>query len=282
MKPWLRTILLIFFSATFLISGYLLLDYYMDSRKQKNQFDNLAQIMHESAAHPHSDLPVYRETDDPDNPETPTEPEGSPLVEVTDPETGECLWVLPDFADLYQMNNHIVGWISIPGTVVDYPVMQTPDSPDYYLYRSFSKEYSRHGCIYVREKCDVLEPSDNVTIYGHRMGDGTMFNTLHDYASEDFYKTHSLVQFNTLNDYHTYKIFAVFRISSSTKMDFPYHRYTDFESEKQFEQFLENCRSRSLYDTGVSVSYGDKLITLSTCEYTLTNGRLVVVAKQIA
>ena len=280
MKPWLRTILLIFFSVTFLISGYLLLDYFLDSYKQKNQYDALARIMADSAKQPSVSAPIVSAPED--TTEVSAQPEGPTLVEVQDPETGESVWMLPDFADLYQMNNHIVGWISIPGTVVNYPVMQTPDSPDYYLYRDFSQKYSRHGCIYVREKCDVLEPSDNVTIYGHRMGDGTMFNTLHDYASKDFYQAHSLVQFNTLNDYHTYKIFAIFRISSSSKMDFPYHKYVNFESEKQFDQFLENCRSRSLYDTGVSVSYGDKLITLSTCEYTLTNGRLVVVAKQIA
>ena len=279
MKPWLRTILLIFFSATFLISGYLLLDYFLESYKQKNQFDALAQIMAESAGQPPVSIPIVSAPED--TPEAPTEPEGPALVEVQDPDTGESVWLLPDFADLYQLNNHIVGWISIPGTMVNYPVMQTPDARDYYLHRNFSREYSKHGCIYVREKCDVLKPSDNVTIYGHRMGDGTMFNALHDYASEDFYKEHSQIQFNTLTGYHTYEIFSIFRISSSSDMDFPYHRYVDFESEDQFNQFLENCRSRALYDTGVSVSYGDKLITLSTCEYTLFNGRLVVVAKQI-
>lgn len=275
MKPWLRTILLIIFSATFLISSYLLLDYYIESRTHKSQFDNLAQIMTNSAKQTSSTPPAK------DTPQAPTEPEGPALVEVTDPETGESVWMLPDFTELYQLNNHIVGWISIPGTLINYPVMQTPDAMDYYLYRDFSREYSRHGCIYVREKCNVLEPSDNITIYGHRMGDGTMFNALHDYASEDFYKEHSQIQFNTLTGYHTYEIFSIFRISSGSNMDFPYHRYVDFESEDQFNQFLENCHSRSLYDTGVSATYGDKLITLSTCEYTRTNGRLVVVAKQI-
>lgn len=281
MKPWLRTILLIVFSLTFLVSGYFLLDYYMESRKQKNQFDELAQLMQESANRPQNVLPAIPTPDDPDDPETPTLPEGPTLVEVKDPETGESVWMLPDFTDLYQLNNHIVGWISIPGTLINYPVMQTPNVPDYYLHRSFSKEYSNHGCIYVREACDVFAPSDNVTIYGHRMGDGTMFNALHSYDDPDFYKDHSQIIFNTLTENHTYEILSIFRISSSLDSDFPYHLYVDFADEAHFNEFVENCYDRALYDTGVTATYGDKLITLSTCEYTRVNGRLVVVAKRI-
>ncbi len=280
MKPWLRTILLIIFSLTFLISGYFLLDYYLESRKQKNQFDELAQIMDQATQNPqtahHSTSPQ-----NPDSTEDPEKPEGPALTEVKDPETGESVWLLPEFADLYQMNNDIVGWISIPGTLINYPVMQTKHYADYYLHRDFNKDYSNHGCIYVREACNVFIPSDNVTIYGHRMGDGTMFNALHDYADEDFYKAHSQIIFNTLTENHTYEIVSIFRISTSTNMDFPYHLYVDFDDEDHFNEFIENCRSRALYDTGVTASYGDKLITLSTCEYTLVDGRLVVVAKRV-
>lgn len=278
MKQWLRTILLVVFSLTFLISGYFLLDYYLESRKQKNEYDQLAQIMMESAGNGLTDAPS---PSDAELPESPTESEGPTLVEVIDPESGESLWMLPDFVDLYTMNNHIVGWISIPGTLINYPVMQNPLYKDYYLYLNFSREYSRQGSIYVREECDVFAPSDNVTIYGHRMGDGTMFNALHDYASEDFYKEHSQIQFNTLKEYHTYEILSIFRISPDLDTDFPYHLYVDFEDEEQFNAFIENCYNRALYDTGVTATYGDKLITLSTCEYTRVNGRLVVVAKRI-
>lgn len=281
MKPWLRTILLIVFSAAFLISGYLLLDYYIESRKQKSQFDELAQIMTESSSRIPVVAPVVPDDDSDTASDAPTQPEGPVLVEVKDPETGESVWMLPDFVDLYQMNNDIVGWISIPGTLINYPVMQTPDSTDYYLYRNFSKEYSKHGCIYVREACNVFAPSDNITIYGHRMGDGTMFNALHSYADKEFYEEHSQIQFNTLTENHTYEILSIFRISSSVNSDFPYHLYVDFSDEEQFNAFVENCYDRALYDTGVTASYGDKLITLSTCEYTQVNGRLVVVAKQI-
>lgn len=281
MKPWLRTILLIFFSLIFLVSAYFLLDYYLESRKQKNQFDELAQIMDQAMQNPQPTQPPVSTPMDPENPEEPTQPAGPVLMEVADPETGESVWLLPEFADLYQMNNDIVGWISIPGTLINYPVMQTKDFADYYLYRSFSKEYSNHGCIYVREACDVFTPSDNVTIYGHRMGDGTMFNALHSYDDPEFYEDHSQIIFNTLTENHTYEILSIFRISSSLDSDFPYHLYVDFEDEAHFNEFVENCYDRALYDTGITATYGDKLITLSTCEYTRVNGRLVVVAKQI-
>ena len=278
MKPWLRTILLTVFSLIFLVSAYIVLDYFLESRKQKSEFDQLAQIMDQSSYAPRpTEPPLY----EPEEPQAPTEPEGPLLVETTDPETGETVRMQPEFVDLYQLNNDIVGWISIPGTLINYPVMQNKTYTDYYLYLNFSKEYSRHGSIYVREACDVFAPSDNVTIYGHRMGDGTMFNALHDYASEDFYKEHSQIIFNTLTENHTYEILSIFRISPNLDTDFPYHMYVDFDDEAHFNEFIENCYARALYDTGVTATYGDKLITLSTCEYTRYNGRLVVVAKQI-
>ena len=281
MKPWLRTVLLTVFSLIFLVSAYFLLDYYLESRKQKSEFDQLAQIMEQATQQTQPVRTPASQPLDPEAPEAPTEPEGPALVEVTDPETGDSVWLLPEFADLYQMNNDIVGWISIPDTLINYPVMQNKDYTDYYLYLNFSKEYSNHGSIYVREACDVFTPSDNVTIYGHRMGDGTMFNALHNYDSKEYYTQHPRIIFNTLTENHTYEILSVFRISSSIDTDFPYHLYVDFADEAHFNEFIENCYDRALYDTGVTATYGDKLITLSTCEYTRVNGRLVVVAKRI-
>ena len=284
MKRWLFNALIILFALVFLVSAYFLVDYFLESRKQKSEFDNLAQIMNHATIPPaESPSSQAQQPDSKDLPEptAETEPEGPVFVEVTNPETGEILEVLPEFAELYTMNNHIVGWISIEDTNINYPVMQTPDMTDYYLYKNFSREYSNHGCIYAREVCDVFTPSDNITIYGHRMGDGTMFNDLHKYADEDFYRDHNIITFNTLTEYHTYEILSIFRISSTVGHPFQYHMFVDAADEAHFDEFVENCKDYSLYDTGVTASYGDKLITLSTCEYTRTNGRLVVVAKRI-
>ena len=273
MRKWLFRGLLLLFCLSFFISAVCLIRYFSQSSQQKAALSELAQIMYEAT------VPV--ETPAPENTPAHEAAPASPFVEVTDPQTGETLQVLPEFARLYTMNNHIVGWISIPGTAVDYPVMQTPDAADYYLYKGFDRQYSRHGSIYVKEDCDVFAPSDNLTIYGHRMGDGTMFNVLHEYADRDFYEDHRYITFNTLFARHKYEIIAVFRISSSVGHPFQYQNFVDAADEADFREFVDSCNDYALYDTGVTAACGDKLITLSTCEYTRANGRLVVVAKCI-
>jgi len=276
MKSWLRTVLLIFFAGVFLVSGYFLLDYFWESGKQKTAFNELAEIMEQATV---PTLPAAETPTVPGEAVQPTEPV---FVSVVDPETGESVEVLPEFAELYVKNNDIVGWMTIDGTNVNYPVMQTPDSTDFYLYKDFEKKYSRHGCVYVREECDVFAPSDNLTIYGHRMGDGTMFNDLHKYESKSFWEDHRYITFNTLKQRQTYEIIFVFRIESSFDSPFQYHLFVDAADQDHFDSYIENCRSYALYDTGVEAGYGDKLITLSTCEYTQVNGRFVVVAKRIS
>ena len=277
MKGWLRTTLMILFACIFLVSGYFLLDYFLESGKEAEQFDQLAAIMEQSTV-PFSSaetLPQVIPTD----PVTQETIPVSPYVQVRDPETGEMVELLPEFAELYAMNNDIVGWITIDGTRVHYPVMQTPDAPNHYLKRNFDGTYSAHGCIYARESCDVFLPSDNITIYGHRMKDGSMFSDLSKYTKKSFWQEHPYITFNTLKERHTYQIAFVFTIESSADSPFQYHLFVDAADQAHFDSFVESCRSYAIYDTGTHIRYGDKLITLSTCEYSQTNGRLVVVAK---
>jgi sortase B len=188
---------------------------------------------------------------------------------------------LPEYADLYLMNSDIVGWIRIEDTNVNYPVMQTPYSPDYYLKRDFNKESNNNGCIYVREQCDVFAPSDNLTIYGHNMRSGAMFANLFKFKDKSFWETHKTFTFDTLLEHHTYEIIAVFKTTASVGRGFAYHHFVNAKDEADFDQFIATCKKLAFYDTGVSAVYGDKLITLSTCEYSQTNGRLVVVAKRV-
>lgn len=270
MKRWILIALFVFFALAFLVSAWLMTDYWLDANKQQKEFRDLADIMEKAT--------IPTEVDPEKTDDVPEEPV---YVTLTDPDSGEEIQVLPEFAELYTMNNHIVGWIHIDDTQINYPVMQTPDSPDYYLYKDYDRTYSRHGCIYVREACDVFAPSDNITIYGHRMGDGTMFNDLHRYADVEFYEDHRYISFNTLKERHTYEIAYIFRISSTVGYPFQFQEFTDASDETEFEKFIENCQSYALYDTGVTPAYGDKLITLATCEYTRLNGRLVVVARRV-
>lgn len=281
MKKWMTNVLLVVFIIIFVVSLWFLLDYYLESRKQKSTYDELSHLVEQNR--PPETTP--QQNTDPTTGETeetvtPTEPP-SPWVEIEHPVTGETMQILREYAPLFQMNPDLVGWIKIDDTVVNYPVMHAPDRPDYYLTRDFYKESSNHGCIYIEEACDVNTPSDNVTIYGHRMRDGSMFAALHGYLKEDFFKEHPTITFDTLTEHHTYEILSVFTTTASVGQGFVYHTFIDAADEAAFQKFVSDCKRLSMYDTGVDAVYGDKLITLSTCEYTHVNGRLVVVAKRV-
>ncbi len=216
-----------------------------------------------------------------------TQPTTIPTVSTTLPATvvtTEPKVMLEKLAPLYAQNPHTVGWIQIEGTMVNYPVMQTPDEPewrDYYLHRNFDGEYEFRGTIYAREKCDIFAPSDNIVLYGHNMADHTMFGEVLDYRYYDHYLTHKYIQFANLYEEHTYEIFAVFRTSGTLGVGYPYHQFNDALDKADFDNFVAQCKSLSLYDIALTPTYGQKLLTLSTCDFTIDNGRLVVVAVQI-
>lgn len=182
------------------------------------------------------------------------------------------------YEGLYKQNPHFLGWIRIDGTAVDYPVMYAPNQPDFYLRRDFFGNSSRHGVPYLEELC-APGMSNNLIVYGHNMKDGSMFHDLLNYADRDFWESHQTIRFDTMEEFGTYQIMTVFLYDAEWD-PFKYHCYTDMD-ECDFEVYLEECRERSLYDTGVTAEYGDELLTLSTCEYSHENGRFVVVAKRI-
>lgn len=188
--------------------------------------------------------------------------------------------ILAKYYGLYLQNEDMVGWISIPGTTIDYPVMQTVDDANYYLKRGFDREYSALGVPYVQENCRIGE-SDNLIIYGHHIRGRRMFGALESYRSESFFEEHPQIEFDTLTEEAQYQIIAVFKTVAYSSQGFRYYDFVDAEDEEEFDAYVAECKRLSFYDTGETASYGDHLITLSTCEYTATNGRLVVVARKI-
>lgn len=190
--------------------------------------------------------------------------------------------ILPDYTDLYLQNSDMVGWISIADTNINYPVMQSKDEPNYYLKHSFDKAYSNYGCPYIQENCDVKTPSDNLIIYGHHMRNGTMFSDLTKYEERSFWESHKTISFNTLIDKQEYEVVAVFKTVAYNQEAFRYYDFVNADTAENFNSYIEKCKEVALFDTGVSAEYGDKLITLSTCEYSRNNGRMVVVAKLLS
>jgi len=257
------------------ISAFMVVNYFVKGSQEADSYDKLAQLASGEATQPVTDptKPSSAPSTEPS-----TQPSEEPSTEPAGPTEPT---MVPGYADIYALNQDTVGWIRIDDTRINYPVMHTPDRTDYYLKRNFEKENSDWGAIYIREQCDINKPSDNITIYGHSMRDGSMFADLHEYVEKDFWQDHQLIYFDTLYEYHVYEIFAVFKTSANMGEGFRYHMMVDAESEQDFNDFIAECKRLSFYNTGINPTYGDKIICLSTCEYTLDNGRLVVCARRI-
>ncbi len=278
--PFWYYALLTLLIGVFVCSAWYLADYFIGSRQQADEFSDLAAMVEANrptapteAERPESDATAA--SGDEAGKETPS----------TVPAQAEDLvnedGILLEYAPLYALNSDMAGWISIPGTKINYPVMHTPGRTDYYLQRDFQGDYSGWGCIYAREECDLDVPSDNITIYGHNMKDGSMFAGLNDYTSREFWEQNRYIRFDTMKEHHTYAIFAVFKTTASEGQGFAYHDFINASNEMAFDTFIAKCLSLSLYGTDIVPEYGDKIICLSTCEYSQTNGRLVVAAVRI-
>ena len=248
MKPKITMFLCGVLGAILIVSVSLLTAYFWKSKQQ---------------AHLYSDLAAARKQNT--QQETASEPEKQ-----------------TSYRNLYLENADMVGWIQIEGTNIDYPVMQTSADPNYYLKHDFEKNYTDYGCPFMQADCDALARSDNLIIYGHNMKDGSMFADLAKYRSKDFWQDHKTVWFDTELGSCAYEIFAV--IHTTMQADaadaFPFYRFVDAASPEEFADYVSACKARALYDTGISADYGDKLLTLSTCDNITDGGRLLIIAKQ--
>ena len=189
------------------------------------------------------------------------------------------IYSLGIYSDLYKQNSDFMAWIKIEGTNINYPVMRSKNNPNYYLNHNFNKEYSRFGVPYMQEDCDMQ--SDNIVIYGHNMQNKSMFNELTNYKSRHFYEKHKNIIIDSVLEHRKYEVIAVFKTVAYESNSFEYYNFVNASTEEDYRAYIEKCKALSLYDTGIDAKYGDKLITLSTCEYSQDNGRFVVVAKLV-
>lgn len=206
----------------------------------------------------------------------PTEP-----TETVPEETGPPM--LPKMAELYAENPEIIGWLTIPGTNVDYPVMLTPDEPEKYIHKNFKGIYSVGGVPFMEDACSMDPESDNLIIYGHNMKNGTQFQNLMNYTMKKYWEEHPQILFSTLYEERTYEIISAFydQVYSPKDKVFKFYQFIDAKDEADFENAMKHYKEKAEYETGVTAEYGDKLITLVTCSYHMDYGRFVVVAKEI-
>jgi sortase B len=211
------------------------------------------------------------------------EPEESdPFVreEMIDPAT---LTVLPEYEDFLAQNPDLVGWLTIQGTKVDYPVVQKAEDNEYYLNHSFDGSEDSAGTIYVDYRSDIVNPTTNTMVYGHNMKNGTMFGSLKNYLQEDFFKEYRYIQFNTIYEHRLYQVVSVC-LSEVAYQDDDSYRYYNFiqaNNMEEWQAFVNNVDSLAIYQSDVSLSPEDEILTLSTCNSYTEDGRLFIVAKRI-
>lgn len=186
--------------------------------------------------------------------------------------------------ELQKENEEIIGWLEIEDTNINLPVCQGTDN-EFYLTHNYKKEKATGGALFLDKDFDMVNGSSNYLIYGHRNKQNLMFEDLIKYAQEDFYNSYKNIKFTTNKEDSIYEIMAVFysRVYYKSEQDvFRYYYFVNAENEEQYNEYVNNAKKVSIYDTGVTANYGDQLLTLSTCEYSQEDGRFVVVAKKIS
>ena len=284
MSKWIYYSLLAIFGTAFLLGAAYIGMYFWQTGSAENDYAKLEDIYVAGNSRPSSGAQST----------TPTNPQKQVMLDNLKP--------------IYEMNNDTVGYIHFPtaDVSISYPVMQSPYDDDFYLTHKFDKTPNVDvaiGCPYVPLSCDVFAPSDNVIIYGHYLRSGGMFAPLAQYTSQEFWQTHQTFYFDTLYERHTYQIFAVFKTAARQQYNgepygYPYHKQNNFDSPEAFDKFIFDVKGAafetggytgySCIETDIYPQYGDKLLCLSTCEYTLkdpytgeADGRLVIMAYRI-
>lgn len=245
MKKFIRNLLLVLCVGVFFFSLYKISTYYYEGYQSEKKFSQLESLVKDDNSRTMS----FREK----------------------------------YAALLDKNSDMVGWITIPDTKINYPVMLTPNDEEYYLRRNFDKEYEFRGTPFINASANLEAEDDNTIIYAHNMDDGTMFGGLRKYYDYTFYVDHKTFQFDTIYRNATYEIVAVFKTVDDREHELyiDYYNFINARDEASFNQQIQMYKWASFYDTGVTPKYGDKLLTLSTCEYSNKNGRLVVVARKV-
>ena len=209
----------------------------------------------------------------------PTQVTVPPTTAATVPPT-EPREVLPRLQEQYEKNPDLAGWLTIPGTRIDYPVMYSPDEPERYLHANFDIDYSFAGLPFLDAACDT--ESGNRIIYAHNMLDGSMFRTLLKYQQKDFWQRNPVISFSTLYEEQEYEVVAAFydKVYKKTDTNFKFYQFYDTSDQSSFDEAMAYYREHALYDTGVTAQCGDLFLTLVTCAYQTENGRFVVVARK--
>lgn len=240
-----RLVLIAVFGVVFVISAVMYGRSVAEGKREQGAFDELAQMLAES--------------------------DGENTLAMDENESK-----LVRYSQLQQQYPDFTAWLYVPGTDVNYPVMYTPDEPDYYLRRAFDGSGAQSGTPFLGAGCDVN--SDCVLVYGHNMYNGTMFASLERYKEESFAAENGVICFDTTEEVRTYTVFAAVEcyILSGEEEGLRYYDYAGDLSDEQYQEIVSWLTEESLYDLGNVPENGEQIIILSTCSYHTDDGRFLV------
>ena len=183
-----------------------------------------------------------------------------------------------NLAKLQSQNAEFIAWLQIPGTSVNYPVVQTSDTA-FYLTHNFKRQKAKAGTLFSLPSTDYRTPGKNIVIYGHHLSHrpNAMFSPLLNYKQASYGRKHSEILLDSIFRSRKYRVFAV--VNWDVDGDWM-PMQTSFDSTEEFTAFVQEAQRRSLYDTDVSVAENAELLTLITCDRSFggANGRLAVMA----
>lgn len=212
------------------------------------------------------------------------ETETAPVLAETVSGAQAAQAVIPELQAQYAQNTDLAAWLTVPGTGFGYPVMCTPGNWEYYLHHNFAGQADKVGIPFFGEGSEI--GGDNTLIHGHNVNGTLQFGYIWNYQYPDFRAKHPTIDYRTIYDANgTYEVMSIFFAPvypAEAEGVFKWYQYVGKLNEQQFNYYVENVKASSLYDTGVTASYGDRLITLETCADDETNTRLVVVARRKA
>ena len=243
MKRW-RYVLLVLCTAVISISGTYLMNYFMKSEENKQKYEDISEI-----GFPETEADHEEENDQQD-------------VKQSEDDF--------DYQSLIAMNSDCVGWIQIPGTDINYPVVQAADN-EFYLTHNFNRETAACGAIFMDYRNDVDAKAEHLILYGHQMKDNSMFKQLNGYKEEIFYKEHPNIKLYLHEQKYEYEITAVYVTDVANGGG--YYNYLHWNTRKEQLNYLQQkMAGYQIYDTGKKVMETDELLSLSTCEYSSDNG----------
>jgi sortase B len=244
----MRKLLLIISILTFIGSSAMILHYFYNSVKNKNIYHEMSEIYYE-----------YDSKGNPENDQT----DDSASVSVNTNSTEK----------LHNINEDIIGWIQVPETNIDYPVVQGMDN-DFYLNHDIKRNQAKHGSIFMDYRNMIND--QNLIIYGHHMKDGTMFKDLTKFKEEDFFHTQKDFYLDMGKGKERYQIFSVSVLSG----DINYLKIF-FETQEEFSSYIEEIKKDAYFYRDFELKEDTKLLTLSTCSYEFNNARTVIHAYKV-